>query len=60
MLTPRDGRGVRAGEKQGGKGERAVAVNEGQTVSFASIYTTGGPQCMMGVMALQRERRVFL
>ncbi len=38
LLTPRDGRGVRAGEKQGGKGERAVAVNEGQAVSLL-LYT---------------------
>lgn len=48
-----DVQGVRAGEKQGGKGERAVAVNEGQTVSFAPTCTRVGQQSMMGLMALQ-------
>lgn len=45
--------GVRAGEKQGGKGERAVAVNEEQTVSFAPACTRVGLQSMMGLMALK-------
>lgn len=59
IVNPRDEQGVRDGEKQGGKGARAVAVNEGQTVSFAPAYTTVRPQSMMGLMALQCERLSF-
>lgn len=50
FVNLRDRQGVRAGERQGGKGERAVAVNEGQTVSFAPVCTTVGLQSINGTV----------
>lgn len=67
MLTQETGKGSELEKSGVERGERAVAVNEGQTVSFARVYTTKtttttrvGPQSMMGLTALQRERRCKL
>lgn len=59
IVNPGDGQGVKAGDKQGGKGERAGAVNEGQTVPHKSEEqncTRVGPQSMMRLMTLQSRQ----
>lgn len=53
IVNPRDKQGVRAGEKQGGKGERAVSVNEGQRLCLYTVV----PQSMTGLMALSCEKQ---